>query len=149
MPRYAPLALLALCSLAAACDDDDPSDVAEGCRLEVAFLVNGEERCLTGFAESTRLQAGTTTSITLNGGLGDEEITMLFIDLAEGETPIAENGATYVDPDGAVYTSEPGGRFVVSELDDDIDAEFSFTAEGLADSVVITRGVIENLRFRG
>ena len=149
MPRYAPLALLTLSSLAVACDDDDPSDVAEGCRLEVAFLVNGEERCLTGSAESTRLQAGTTTTITLNGGAGSETLEMFFVDLAEGDNLIPENGARYVDPDGAVYSSGAGGRFTVSELDDDIDAEFSFTAENLTDSVAVTRGVIENLQFRG
>lgn len=141
--RY--LLLAALLPLVA-CDDDDPSDLVEACRLEVAFLVDGDGRCMTGFA-TTENFGMTVTNIALTG-VERELLTFTIAELAEGDNDIPEASASYTDPTGRLYTSLPGGLLTVTDLDSDLDADFSFRAVEGVDTVEIARGVIENLGFR-
>ena len=138
------LALVALVALAA-CDDDDPSDLVSACTLEVAFLVDGDGRCMSGVA--TTQDAGTTLTFINLTGVDAELLTFTIAGLEEGANVIPPTDARYTTPDGVLYESVEGGTLTVDELDGELDGSFEFTAASGADRIVVSRGVIEALQF--
>ena len=148
MRHLLPLIALALAGLTA-CDDDDPSDVTDGCNLEAAFRVDGDERCAAGFAETTALAGGGRQTLITLTGPDPELLTISVDDLAEGDNDIAAGAAVYVDGDGDAYVSLAGGLLTAEEITADFEGDFAFDAVGASgDTVSVTDGVIENLRFR-
>ena len=137
--------LLAALFALAACDDDDPSDLVSACTLEVAFLVDGDGRCVSGVA--TTQNAGTTITFITLTGVDDELLTFTVAGLTEGENAIPAAGATYTTPGGVLYESVEGGTLTVDELDGELDGSFEFTAAAGAARILVSRGVIEGLPF--
>ena len=148
MRHLLPLTALALVGLIA-CDDDDPSDVTDGCNLEAAFRVDGDGRCASGFAETTVLTGSSTQTLFTLTGPERELLTISVVDLADGDNDIAAGAAEYVDEAGVAYVSLAGGILTAEEISADFEGNFFFDAVAASgDTVSVTDGVIENLRFR-